>query len=85
MGATTRPRFCLGSLDKVGCEGDVCRVIVLALDILRLQQGTGLFSGGAALVQKNQSHQSLECALLFLGFSECGGLFQIFLQRETRL
>ena len=40
----------LGSLDEVGCDSDVCQIIVLALNILRFQQGTGLFSGRAVLI-----------------------------------
>ena len=50
MGATMRPRFFLGGFDKVGCDSDVCQIIVLVLDILRFQQGTGQFSGGGALI-----------------------------------
>ena len=83
--ATIGPGRWLVGPEKAGSDGDALWVIVLLLDILRLQHGASRFSGVAALSKKSQSHHAIKSAVLLHSLLECVVWIKLFLQLEARL
>ena len=75
----------LGGPEKAGSDGDALWVIVLLLDILRLQQSASRFSGVATLSKKTQSQHAIKSVVLLHSLLECVVWIELFLQLKARL